>query len=271
MTKCGYSFGLVGAPKSGKSHACLSLAKLPGTKFAFVAPLGELQMYRGTGITAEPYMDEGWRPSEKKFGTDAYARMMAKLKELAGVKDLSAVIFDTMNRGPSEIIWHYVMSGYNTDDPRTLGGNSRQPYVTYASRLTELLEQLDLLRYKTGAHIVMTFHEDVRESEGTGTPRKELEGTKTVLRWDVARLPMLRGGMRQDIMGWPDAAFYCEPALQSNPFRCKLVCLPDSMRAAGTRLRIMGKLQAMKEIPNDLLALIKLADESVLASAPAAS
>src|SRR5438445_4305209 len=151
MTKPGFSFGLVGAPKSGKSYACLSLDKLPGRKYAFVAPLGEVVAYAGSSIEAEPYYDEGWRPSESSFKSDGYARMMAKLKELEQAKDLSAVIFDTANRGPSELIWHYVMSGYGTDDPRTLGGNSRQPYVTYASRLTELLERLDLLRYKTGA------------------------------------------------------------------------------------------------------------------------
>ena len=259
-SKPGYSVALVGSPKSGKSHACLSLGALPGTKYAFVAPLGELTMYAGSGITAEPYYDEDWRPSEGVFKSTGYARMMAKLKELADVKDLSAVIFDTFNRGPSELIWHYCMSGYGSDDPRTLGKDSRQPYVTYGSRVTELLERLDLLRYKTGAHIVMTFHEDVREAEGAGTPRKELEGNKSVMHWDVQRLPMLRGAMRQDILGWPDAAFFCEPVVGSNPFRCKFVTLPDATRSCGTRLRINDKLAKMNPVPNDVLALIKLAD-----------
>src|SRR5881296_281922 len=124
--KHGYSFGLVGNIKTGKSHACRTLDSLPGFKYCFCAPLGEMITYAGTSITAEPYYDEGWRPSESSFKSDGYARMMAKLKELEGAKELSAVIFDTANRGPSELIWHYVMSGYGTDDPRTLGGNSRQ-------------------------------------------------------------------------------------------------------------------------------------------------
>ena len=256
----GLSFGLVGAPKAGKTHACRSLAALPGLKYAFVAPLGELTAYEGSGIVAEPYSDDEWRPSERSFKSTGYAKMMAKLKELEGAKEpLAAVIFDTVNRGPSELIWHNVLQAYGTDDPRELGGNSRQPYVTYASRLTELLERLDLLRYRTGAHVVMTFHEDVREAEGVGVPRRETEAGKTVLHWDVARLPMLRGAMRQDILGWFDAAFFCEPVLNSNPYRCKFVAFPDSMRAAGTRLPIMAELQKMKEIPNDVAAIVKMA------------
>lgn len=262
MAKMGYSISLIGVPKSGKSHACLSLDKLPGKKVAFIAPLGELTAYAGTSIEAEPFIDDQWRPSEQSFKSTAYAPMMAKLKALENEKNLSAVIFDTMNRGPSELIWHYVMSGYGTDDPRTLGGNSRQPYVTYASRLTELLERLDLLRYKTGAHIVCSFHEDIKESEGVGVPRKEVEGGKTVIHWDLARLPMIRGSMRNDILGWFDAAFFCEPVYQSNPFRCKLIAFPDPTRTAGTRLRIMGELAKLKEIPNDLPALIKMADDA---------
>lgn len=262
VAKRGYSFMLVGAPKAGKTHACRSVDSLPGLKYAFVAPPGEVVAYDGTSIVAEPYFDEEWRPSEGKFKSTGYALMMAKIKELEGTKDLGAVIFDTANRGPSELIWHYVMSGYGTDDPRTLGGNSRQPYVTYASRMTELLERLDILRFKTGCHIVMTFHEDIRESEGTGVPRKETEAGKTVLHWDVARLPMLRGGMRQDILGWADAAFFVEPVLNSNPFKAKFVCFPDTQRAAGTRLRITEQLAKMQYIPNDIAAIVRMADAS---------
>lgn len=261
--KPGYSFGLIGAPKAGKTHACLTCASLPGYKYAFVAPVGEVTAYEGSGIEAEPYFDEEWRPSERSFKSSGYARMMAKLKELEKRTDLDggAVIFDTCNRGPSELIWHYIMSGYNTDDPRELGGNSRQPYVTYASRMTELLERLDLLRYKTGCHLVMTFHEDVREAEGQGVPRKEIEGGKATLHWDVARLPMLRGAMRQDIAGWFDAALFCEPILQSNPYRCRFVAMPDQTRSAGTRLPIMQELQRMKEIPNSIPELVRLAQQ----------
>lgn len=258
--KPGLWFGLVGAPKSGKTHACLSVARLPGEKYAFVAPLGELIAYEGSGITAEPYIDEGWLPSEGKFVSTAYAKMMAKLKELSESPPgkLGAVIFDTMNRGPSELIWHYVLSGYNTDDPRTLGGNSRQPYVTYGSRMTELLERLDLLRYKTGAHVITTFHEDIREVEGSGVARKEFEKDKMTVHWDVGRLPMLKGSMRQDIMGWPDVAFFTEPVIGSAPFRCKFIVSPDKERSVGTRSQKLRKALT-GEIPNDIARLVELA------------
>ena len=262
MTKRGYSFGLVGAPKSGKSHACRSLDALPGYKYAFVAPPGEVVAYDGTSIVAEPYYDDEWHPSEKSFKSTGYAKMMAKLKELEGMKELGAVVFDTVNNGASDLIWQFVMSGYNTDDPRTLGGNSLQPYTTYKSRLKELLQRLDILRVKTGAHIVLTFHEDVREDEGRGTPRREtgFDKNKLETHWDIGRLPVIYGSMRQDIMGWPDCAFFCQPVLGSNPYRCQLIAFPDSTRAAGTRLPIMKQLQAMKEVPNDLAAIVRMAD-----------
>src|SRR3989454_4377361 len=260
----GLWLGLIGAPGTGKSHAAVSALAL-GKTVLFAAPLGELDSYPTASNTLEivPLFDEGWRPSEGKFVSTGYKVLMDKLKELEQAKEPpKVVIFDTMNAGPSDTMWVNIMSGYGTDDPRTLGGNSRQPYVTYGSRFTELMQRLDLLRYRTGCHILSLWHEDIREAEGQGVPTKEQEkvGMQTVTRvhWDLARLPMMRGSLRQDVTKWCSLAFYCEPVLNSNPFRCRLVVVPDSTRLAKSRGGLVQALQKEKEIAHDFPKLLAL-------------
>src|SRR5437899_7423093 len=206
----GLFLGLIGPPKAGKSYMARSAARL-GKTFAFLAPPAELAGYACHDIEYEVLTDPEWRPSERSFKASAYTTMMKKLKELEARDDLRVLIFDTMSAGPSEAIWRDVLSGYGTDDPRELGGNSRQPYVTYRSRMTELLDRLDLLRYRKRVHIVTCWHEDVRESEGSGAPRVETEGSHSVVHWNMGRLPMMLGGLRQDVAKWFDFAFFIEP------------------------------------------------------------
>ena len=130
---------------------------------------------------------------------------------------------------------------------------------------------IDLLRYRKRVHIVTCWHEDVRESEGTGVPRKEVIGSQTVVRWDVARLPLMMSGLRQDVAKWFDFAFYVEPVLGANPFRARLVCTPDATRQAGTRLEIVKELQALAAkggVPNELPPLLELVSAKYKKEAP---
>ena len=140
----GLFLGIIGPPKAGKSYMARSAARL-GKTFAFLAPSAEAASYAGCDMEYEVLVDDAWRPSEGKFVASAYKTLMARLKELEARDDLRVLIFDTMSAGPSEAIWHDVMSYYGSDDPRQLK-NSREPYVTYRSRMTELLDRLDLLR-----------------------------------------------------------------------------------------------------------------------------
>lgn len=252
----GMMVSLIGPPKAGKSHFARSATKV-GKTFAFLA-LEELPGYAGADVEYQLLVDAEWRPSEKSFKVHAYKAMMAKLAEVEKRDDIKVVVVDTMSAGASEAIWNDVMAGYGTDDPRSLGGNSRQPYVTYASRMTELMTRLSLLRFQKKMHVIVLWHEDVREFEGAGAPRKETEGNVTRVHWDMARLPMMKGSLRQDISKWPDFNFYVEPVIGSNPHRARLVVVPPdgTRQIAGARLDVVADLQKLKEVPNDFKALV---------------
>jgi hypothetical protein len=105
------------------------------------------------------------------------------------------------------------------------------------------------------------WHEDIREAEGQGVARKETEGGKTSVHWDLARLPMMRGSLRQDVTKWCSLAFYVEPVLNSKPFRCKLVVAPDATRLAKSRGGLVTALQKETEVPNDFPRLLALVEK----------
>lgn len=261
MTQPGIWLGLIGSPGTGKSHTARTALSL-GKTVLFAAPLGELDSYPAPSANLEvvPLTEEQWRPSEGKFVSTAYKQLMSAWAEVEKRTDVKVVIFDTMNFGPSDAIWNKIMEGNGTDDPKKLP-NPYQPYTVYQSYVRELMGRIDLFRFRTGAHILSLWHEDVREMSGLGTPRKETVGSKTQVHWDVARLPNMRGGIRDDILGWCSLAFYCEPVLQSNPFRCRLVVTPDNTRLAKSRGGLVTALQKEKEIPNDFPRLLKMMEK----------
>src|SRR2546428_9932938 len=257
----GLWLGLIGPPGAGKSHTAATALAL-GKTVLFAAPLGELDSYPAANANLEvvPLFEEKWRPSEGAFISTGYKVLMEALAALEKRTDVKVVIFDTMNYGLSDMIWNKIMADNGTDDPKKLP-NPYQPYVVYQSFVREVMMRLDLFRYRTGAHIISLWHEDVRESEGTGVPRKETVGSKTTIHWDVARVPNMRGKIRDDILGWCSLAFYCEPVLNSNPFRCRLVVVPDSTRLAKSRGGLVQALQKEKEIANDFPKLLVLVEK----------
>lgn len=271
-SEMGLFVSIIGQPGSGKTHMARTAAQL-GKTLVICAPAAEVVGYAGLpNVNCVVLNDDEWKPSEGLFVAKAYQQLMDALAMVEQSDEYKVLIFDTMSAGGSDAIWNYVMSGYGTDDPRTLGGNSRTPYVTYRSRFTELLNRLDLLRFRKKMHVLVLWHEDIREIEGLGTPRKETEkqggDMKVITRWDSGRLPMMTGSLRQDVSKWFDLNCYAEPVSNSNPFRCRLVVVPDNTRPqAKSRLPIVPALQALNEIPNNYPALLAMIDTAVAAIA----
>lgn len=256
----GLAVSITGEPKAGKSHFGASAVKWAlanGIKpLVLAAPPGELNSYAGLDTDYDVLTDADWVPSANKLVASAFNNLNAALTKLEQGQ-YGLVVFDTMSQGVSEALWHKALSEYGVSDPGKLGAKSRAPYTTYAQALTEFLDRLDLVRYRRGLHVVALWHQDIREFEGLGTPRKETEKQggdfKTVTHWDYARLPMMRGSMRQEVHKWFDINAYVEPIVGAAKHRARLVVTPpDTTRTlAGVRLDVVKDLQALAEVPND--------------------
>lgn len=268
LTKVGLAIDLVADPGGGKSHFARSAIKhvtaLGKKAVGLLAPLAEALSYAGVDFEyPDDFVDPAWDPANRVMTTNMDKVMERELQRWEKMDDLGLVVLDTTNAGPSEALWRRVVAEAGTDDFTALGGNARQPYVTYASRMTRLMDRLDLLRWRKNCHVIKLWHQDIREFEGAGTARKESEktqsGFRTVVHWDSVRLPELKGQiMRQSILKWCDVGFYCEPVVGSNPHRCQLKVLPDGTRLAKTRLPILSALQKMPDVPNDFGKLMQV-------------
>lgn len=259
----GITLSIIGEPKSGKSHMARSARKV-GSVFAFLAP-EEVMSYAGLDVEYEVVVDDEWHPSGGAFKATAYPKLNAALTALEQRADIpKTVIFDTGNATFGDAMWNWVMGSYGSDDPRKMS-NPYDAYVMYASRFREMLTRLLLLRHRRACHIIVTWHQDIRELEGLGAPRKEQvkEGGKerTVTKWDVARMPMIRGQVRNEVIRAFDFSFYVEPVIGARPPRSRLVVVPpDATRTlAGSRFQpVQAALAAMDEVPNEFPALLEL-------------
>lgn len=254
MKKLGKFLSVVGPPGSGKSHFGRTAAA--GRKgFVFAAPAGELLSYEGLELEREVVLDSGWLPSEGRYEATAFSKLLKKLRELEAAPP-EVLLVDTMS-SVADAVGHSVLAPFRTDNPQDLS-NPFTFYVTFRSRMTELLNRLDYLRFEKGTDVVVMWHEDVKEVEGLGVQRREASKAGTQVHWDLAKVPLLPSSLRNDVAKWFDAHFYSEAVVGSKPFRCRLVAAPTASQLAKCRLPIMEKLQQLGEVPNDWKALERL-------------
>jgi len=256
-TTSGLVCDFIGPPGSGKSTLARSALQL-GKGFAFVAPQAEIMSYTGHDLDYTPLIENDWNPAGERYQANAYKDMMKQLAELEKRDDLKVVIFDTMSAGPSEAVWTAIMSSYGTANVQKVN-NPYAPYVTYALWMTDVLNRIDLLRFRKKVHVIKLWHGDLKELEGLGTARKELVGGKMEVHWDLAMQAEMKGRqMPQAITKWSEVAFFCEAVPNSNPFKCRLQAIPDNLRMAKTRIPgLQQALQKLPEIPNDYPKLLE--------------
>jgi hypothetical protein len=254
--KDGMTINLIGVPKAGKSHFARTATKV-GKVFALMAPQ-ELPGYAGFDVDYEIVQPtaEGWE------------RANAILKEFEdGKRTANVLVLDTANVVIGDALWRWVLRSYNVSDPKELGARSRDVYMTYGMQMEAVLNRLIMLRFSKKLHVIALWHEDIREFEGLGVARKEEEKTgamsRTVTHWDLARVPMARGAIRQIITQWFDFSFYVEPVVGSKPHRARLVVVPQDMtrQLAGVRLDVIKQLQALSEVTNDFEVLVKIVEQ----------
>lgn len=255
----GLNWTLIGPPKSGKSHFARSAARWVleqgKTVRAFIAPRAESVGYAGLDIEYEVLEDPDWDSAAKKFSTtmqETYERqLVAWEKQPCGL-----LIIDTMNKGPSTGVLRRIIREEGNDNFQQLN-NRFQPYMTYALRMEPLVARLDLFRWRTGAHVIMLWHQEMKEYQPSGISHVEQDKVggqfKTFTHYRQAMLPEMWGKQVQEsVLAYSDMAFYTEPVLNSNPYRCQLRVLADGVRQAGARVPILGDLQKMPNgVPNE--------------------
>ena len=264
----GILVSIMGDQGSGKSSMARSLveATMAAGKaaYGFLAPPESLS-YAGLDFEYTPLEDPEWHPSVDTFKAAGYRNGMKALLGLFKRDDLGAVVVDTASV-LSQCVFRDAMAAYGTDDPTSLGGNARTPYQVHNMRFLEFVDTLDALRFAKHLHVITLWHQEFREVDGLGAPRKEQEktgtGMKTVVKWDEAALPAMLGSLRQTISARFDIHFQSQAVLGSRPFRCKLVALPDATHLTKTRLPIMPAIQKAGELANDWPTLLKIIEEA---------
>lgn len=234
---------------------------------AFFAPRAELVGYAGLDIEYEVLEDPEWDSANAKFITsmqDTYDRQLLAWEKATPAPGL--LIIDTMNKGPSTGVLHRIIREEGNDNFQKLN-NKFQPYVTYALRMESLMARLDLFRWRTGAHIIMLWHQAMKEYEAAGVSHVEQEKVqgqfKTFTHYRLAMLPDMIGKQAQEsVLAHSDMAFYAEPVPSSNPYRCQLRVLADGVRQAGSRVPILGDLQKLPQgVPNDFAQLMQVIEK----------
>ena len=261
LTKQGLNWTLIGPPKSGKTHFARSavdwvLARGKSAK-AFIAPRAESVGYAGRDMEYEVLEDPEWDSANKRFETNMAATFDKQLALWEKATPTPGVlVLDTMNKGPSTGVLHRIIREEGNDNFQQLN-NRFQPYMTYALRMEPLMARLDLFRWRTGAHVIMLWHQEMKEYQPSGISHVEQDKVggqfKTFTHYRQAMLPEMWGKQSQEsVLAYSDMAFYTAPVLNSNPYRCQLHVLSDGVRQAGSRVPILGDLQRMPNgVPNE--------------------
>ena len=278
----GLTITIIGPPGSGKSHFARSAVQHyagdgtgPAKSFALLAPSAELASYAGLNMDYEILADENFdvmgflqTADRSKLSAKAYNLLRDTLTKLEASSQYKLTIFDTMSKGVDRAVWNSIMAGEGAVLTQAVN-NPFGPYVKYSMAMEQIVNRLDLLRYRKQMHLIMLWHSDMKELEGHGKMRTELNDKgKREVRWDAAMQPEAHGrAFPPQVLAWSDLAFYGEPVVTAGKdgkkdFRCRLVAVPDEVRLPKTRLPgVMKRLAEMSEIPNDFPALLKVVEE----------
>ena len=263
---------IIGPSGGGKSHFARSAvrwANAQGRKaFAFLSPIAELASYAGLDMEYEPLVDVDFNSvAHVQQGTAMQSKTLSvhdkALVALGQRDDISVLIYDTMNAGLSTAVRNGILASQGIARPQE-GKNVWSPYQIYPLWMEEQLNKIDLLRYRKKMHVIYLWHQAMKELSGFGKMRKEMgPDGKLGTRWDEAMQAEVFGQAFAPVIArFADAYFFVEPVVGSKPFRCRLVAVPDDLRLTkGRPENIMGRLQAVPEIPNDFPTLLKVIEE----------
>lgn len=243
--------GILGPPKTGKSHFARSCAEVGKTAVALCDPT-EVNFYKAAGIEPVVFSDLAWRPYFSKFDAKGFSELMHWLDK---VKDADYVVIDPASE-VSDLAMHEVLQMHGSDDPKAAGGYG-EGYTSHNRLMHQFLVELQRL-YAKGSTIVCTWHTRMKEMEGAGDAKKGkgMSG-KEEIQFEERLLPVINTSMRQDIAGYFSGWLHTKLYGQGPGTKYCLTALPDQARPAGARLSFKtGSNLAM--IPNTMKGLLEV-------------
>ena len=244
--------GILGPPKTGKSHFARSCAELGKTAVALMDPTEE-NFYKAAGIdTISTFMDLGWRPHKNEFKADAFNHLMNWID--ARYKDDSEFVVIDPASTVSDLIMHEALKMHNSDNPKSAGGYG-EAYTAHNRMMTNFLQELQRL-YMKNKWVTCTWHTRMKEMEGAGEVKKgkDMSG-KEELQFEERLLPVLQSSMRQDVAGWFSGWLHTKLYGFGPGTQYCLTALPDQARPAGTRLTFSEKTN-LTRLPNTMAGLM---------------
>lgn len=245
--------GILGPPKTGKSHFARSCAEIGKTVIALCDPT-ERNFYKQSGLEPEIVVDHRWRPFFDQYdatGFDALMRWLDKVAE----SDAEFIVIDPAS-AVSDLVMHEVLKLHHSDDPKSAGGYG-EGYTGHNRLMNQFLTELQLANLKD-KWVICTWHTRMKEMEGAGEVKKGkgMSG-KEELQFEERLLPVINTSMRQDIAGFFSGWLHTKLYGYGPGTKYCLTAVPDQARPAGSRLQFK-KGTNLGMIPNTMKSLLEV-------------
>lgn len=238
----GLTIGVVSPPGWGKSSfaadAVLALLKEGKSSFVMLAPGREATQYAGLDVEAEIIEEQEWEPANGKYVATAMKQAMKLLASQKRTKH-RLVVVDTASTILGGYSMNAALANYGTDDWSKLDKQKYAVWQSVAAKGIEFTLTMDSVR-SSGKHVIMLFHQDVKEAEGFGTPTPAIVEGKTVIKWDSAKVPAINGSLRDQIAGKFDIFGFIEKTPSGKPGEWKYDLRIASGKFDGAKNAIPG-------------------------------
>lgn len=252
--------GILGPPKTGKSHFARSCAEVGKTVVGLLDST-ERKFYESAGLQPKVFVDFEWRPRMKIYKATAFDEYYKWLYGLAS-SDAEFIITDPVDR-LSECAMHEVLKMHGSDDPKSAGSHG-EAYMAHDRLVNQVLDLYEFLESR-GKWVVCVWHSRMKEFEGVGEAikvdswgGKDEKGRKIKeTKFEDRMLPVLLSNLRQAIAGRFSGWMFTRVTGEGPGTKFYLSAQQDQARPAGARMEFKkGTILGM--IPNTMKSLLEV-------------
>lgn len=229
----GVSFGLLGAPKTGKSDFAGSCAALGRTLVLAAKPReANSRLYVELGCDREVFYDADWAPSIGSYKADAYIRLLKRIHSLQSDDTYDFVIVDTFT-DVAELASAELLKVENAATPSAMD-NSQGFYGSLAFKLREVTKQLGHLQFaKHPKHVIIIAHTQPAKDDAVGRGGaviKSADSKAKGVEFEGNVLPMIDGKYRYKFSGDLDMILFSD------------IDIKNELQTVGTQRRMVETL-----------------------------